>query len=174
MTFNFCSLLELAIVGFMTKEPASNGNLQSGSRLRASFDTPRRSLQSRMMSFDNASTALLMTGRKLCRHYYPNECQFEESDNHFRTPKVPSNAHRQQSQMQQTVEESIPSCSYQLYPNGLDQRRKSETYITACRNCLTFKTSAWTADRIDKASCLAFPALFSLFNVAYWSYYTQP
>uniref|UniRef100_A0A5S6R6A5 Neurotransmitter-gated ion-channel ligand-binding domain-containing protein n=1 Tax=Trichuris muris TaxID=70415 RepID=A0A5S6R6A5_TRIMR len=112
MTFNFCSLLELAIIGYLTKNTSPN-------------EQPKR--------------------------------------------------HRPGIQSAQ-----IPLIRHALRSTGADgQRQSSPTKLpwfgrkSCLQNCWSMLSPVYMAERIDTASCFAFPVLFSLFNIAYWSYYMQ-
>lgn len=44
--------------------------------------------------------------------------------------------------------------------------------VGCCRTCCNLFCPLWTPDMIDRASAVAFPTVFSLFNIIYWTYYS--
>uniref|UniRef100_A0A914UXS1 Uncharacterized protein n=1 Tax=Plectus sambesii TaxID=2011161 RepID=A0A914UXS1_9BILA len=57
----------------------------------------------------------------------------------------------------------------QRYESQAQIEQRSKWAAPCCR----MRCPVWTPDRIDRASCVVFPTLFSIFNVVYWSYYSQ-
>lgn len=56
--------------------------------------------------------------------------------------------------------------------SGLLNRFTSELVSTAAFDKCESKKKWWTVENIDKVSAVAFPAMFLLFNIVYWWYYT--
>ncbi|KRZ20095.1 Replication factor C subunit 1, partial [Trichinella pseudospiralis] len=104
MTFNFCSLLELAVIGYLTK---------------------------------NAS---------------PNE--------------LPNR--RQTDDTKQSCPRTTRSGFLMRHP-WRQAGGAGPTRAYCFQKCWSLLGPVYMAERIDRASCFAFPALFSLFNIAYWN-----
>ena len=58
-----------------------------------------------------------------------------------------------------------------LLLDGYEETSFTKTEANCFASLEREKPSKWTMDRIDRISMVAFPSLFTLFNIVYWGYY---
>uniref|UniRef100_A0A915CVA6 Neurotransmitter-gated ion-channel transmembrane domain-containing protein n=1 Tax=Ditylenchus dipsaci TaxID=166011 RepID=A0A915CVA6_9BILA len=149
MSFIFCSLLELAIVGYKVKD---DGN--AGIRKRASLPAP---------------PPLICKKRLMCEstEISPKISQFGLSGS-----QLPSNT---------TLERRFMLPAGGPGESAWRRRKSANNYATdhtyehsRLNKCVPRSCCSWwnvSPTEIDKVSSVAFPTMFALFNIIYWSYY---
>ena len=143
MTFIFCSLVELAIIGYMVKEPP----IGVEKRRRTKKTIHNHPIQNTEANATSSGSYVK------CPKHFPAG---------FGSPSNLRNREREGSHVSQ---------SDSKYILDLERYNKKERRAGCCRTCYNLSCPVWTPDQIDRASCVIFPTLFSVFNIVYWSYY---
>uniref|UniRef100_A0A0N5AF52 Ligand-gated ion channel 50 n=1 Tax=Syphacia muris TaxID=451379 RepID=A0A0N5AF52_9BILA len=162
LSFVFCSLLELAVVGYLAARENIKAQRAMAPNLAAS------------------PTSSLIAGNspKICHHYVPQfsphgirssykACNHNESSSVRKRAKSTSgditnnNSSRFDGGCQQECTSLLNSS------DKLGRNSWATLKDVGCRkNC-----EPWTSAKIDQISILIFPTLFTLFNIIYWSHY---
>jgi hypothetical protein len=180
MSFIFCSLLELAAIGFLVRDlPASGPSPMPVKRKPIAVSIGEKPSPSPTKSAHLSESAKSGAYVKCSLHYpaafsptlYPPppfvtspSVPTSEPLNALLTPVA--NARRLSSAAVQN-KYLLDLARYARWEEQNDPGRCRHCYNLLCAPLMT----ALTADKIDAASCIVFPTLFSIFNLCYWSYY---
>uniref|UniRef100_F1L1D3 Ligand-gated ion channel 50 n=1 Tax=Ascaris suum TaxID=6253 RepID=F1L1D3_ASCSU len=163
LTFVFCSLLELAVIGSM-------GAMSEAAAMRAASSNPAAS----------PSPSSVVNSPKICRHDVP-----QDSPHGFRSTYSTCSNHTD-PRMRKKL---LLTHSGNVIAGTTNERRHSSVYSQHERMLLLDAPDEpltrhwfpfarllrnhepWTTDRIDRLSIMMFPSLFTIFNIVYWGYY---
>lgn len=202
LTFIFSSLLELAIVGYLSEkvnnrkpssDAGSNNNNVTASTTAASNSLSesdfRRFSSPPGTGGDNASTP--KTSSSTYSLHYPHCSHQRRSSSASSFDRVPMPYNSKAcicggiGQKTRPSRSSVPeekgkllpgsAHSYLILESYLQDRHTLEQQLTTCASKLRryFSLSSWSADVIDVISSVIFPTLFSLFNICYWGHYLR-
>uniref|UniRef100_A0A914CK47 Uncharacterized protein n=1 Tax=Acrobeloides nanus TaxID=290746 RepID=A0A914CK47_9BILA len=148
LAFVFCSLLELAIVGSLAAQNDKNAPTEP---------TRRQSV----MSLGTAGSVPL-TSPKICKHN-SNQGSPHSFLRYGSANSDPRMRKRIFSPERAPEKVMLLSGNEETTPDGMMEKIRLKKHEKA-RN-------KWTCDQIDLFSMYAFPSLFVIFNIFYWSYY---
>ncbi|WKY16398.1 hypothetical protein Q1695_001225 [Nippostrongylus brasiliensis] len=153
LTFVFSSLLELAVIGAIGAKTEARGSGPPQRSRSSSCTSPRICRNHVQSDSPHGFRSYGTTGRFSVKQLL---LYFSGKDPRMRKKMLltsPGTLSRTTGDVSQTPEKM-------LLLDGCDDK----TFTPSIRR-------AWSTDRIDRISMVAFPGLFTLFNIIYWAYY---
>lgn len=168
LSFVFCSLLELAIVG----------SINAHSEV-AAVNNPLKKHDIRSLSLSAAQKPQSLTVCPKVFEDSPNSHSISARNSPLdpcikrRVLISPYGNHRIIRSSVERRRSSASCCNKQEQMLLLDsaENTKSQIRLQKPHSPPQHHPHRWTADRIDHLSVLLFPSLFAVFNIIYWSYY---
>ncbi|KAL7080012.1 hypothetical protein ACQ4LE_000028 [Meloidogyne hapla] len=186
MSFVFCSLLELAIVGFKVREKSGGSKKNSGINVNNTTTTTSKNISTNFgikkeLKLWRFPTFLCKNNNKRVRRKSDVEELNDNFDGEDLSPKYGPAAALQKGIERrfmfpvntEFVVSNIPTRS------PAQHRQKHQTpflsyilkFILMPFTIILNPVANAQPDTIDKISRFAFPTMFALFNIVYWSYY---
>ncbi|CEF69356.1 Gamma-aminobutyric acid A receptor/Glycine receptor alpha family and Neurotransmitter-gated ion-channel transmembrane domain and Neurotransmitter-gated ion-channel family and Neurotransmitter-gated ion-channel ligand-binding domain-containing protein [Strongyloides ratti] len=160
LSFVFCSLLELAIIGGM----ASSNEKQANKRLK----------QNMPLSNNNGN---IIHSPRICSHVIKQDSPHgikkygtQGSVDPRLKVKNEGAQHRYTSSVPEVYSNMSPIERTLLLETTL-KKPKNDLYRVIKNYFIFEETNFWNTDAIDQLSIMGFPLLFVLFNIIYWAYY---
>ncbi|CAB3399152.1 unnamed protein product [Caenorhabditis bovis] len=163
LTFVFCSLLELAIIGSMGARSEKN---QQGEE---SPKPPTAGNDNHTCTAHSLTPLSCPNSPRICRNHVPNELphvykSYGSTDPRMRKRLVIASGNSITHAPSNRGEKI-------LLLDGLEETQFSQVE-TKFNSFTSIKPKkVWTMDEIDRLSMIVFPGLFTMFNIVYWSYY---
>ncbi|CAI4222225.1 unnamed protein product [Auanema sp. JU1783] len=170
MTFVFCSLLELAWVGYLSREDEDNiptnpptPNSVMPLPVKTSPPPPHNDYHSNMSTMHRKN-------KTQCEEESAALLSLRDNDYGYIPPGFGLNG-----SLASAMRSLGGRCSCEPHPQGysavLDEIPEAEE--RPVEGCSRRQRRERLAKRIDTLSAIMFPSLFSLFNIAYWSHYLR-
>ncbi|UMM41514.1 hypothetical protein L5515_017746 [Caenorhabditis briggsae] len=167
LTFVFCSLLELAIIGSMGARSENQAQKQKQLEEETTKQQKGRenSTCSHMMSPSSCPSS-----PRICRNHVPNDVPQSFKSYGSTDPRM-------RKRLMLTSNTAISHAPHEnraekvLLLDGLEETQFSQV-DTKYSSMVTIKMKKqWTTEEIDQMSMIMFPGLFTVFNIIYWTYY---
>ncbi|KJH49597.1 Neurotransmitter-gated ion-channel transmembrane region [Dictyocaulus viviparus] len=179
MTFVFCSLLELAWVGYLSREDESDDNITLTSEPALPAKTsPIPPLTSNKTTPVAPPTPRLQMHSASSTLHRRNQVNEEESalislrDNDYGYIPPGFGLNGNIANTMRTLRGRCSCAPYTSYHDEFEETTPLE-HPTASSHIPRRHQRERLAKRIDTLSAIFFPSLFSLFNIAYWSHYLR-
>ncbi|CAJ0935644.1 unnamed protein product, partial [Mesorhabditis belari] len=182
LTFVFCSLLELALIGAMGAKSESKSDSPTPPPSSPPIERTIRSLSD---SNHPEISMLSPISPRICRNHIPPEEEEGVKDNERPSFKSYGSTDIDDPRARKRILISADSAQVtRNLPDGIAERmlllegteeisssfKKPHQWFPRFISKFSWKQK-WTCDEIDKWSIISFPFLFTIFNIIYWTYY---
>uniref|UniRef100_A0A8R1DNM6 Neur_chan_LBD domain-containing protein n=1 Tax=Caenorhabditis japonica TaxID=281687 RepID=A0A8R1DNM6_CAEJA len=188
LTFVFCSLLELAIIGSMG---AQSENRQAQQKQKQEEEVARR-----QKGRENSTCSHIMSpsscpnSPRICRNHVPNDVpqsfkSYGSTDPRMRKRLIIASnstiSHAPHNRTEklllldglgETQFSQVETKYSSMASIKMKKVKRKETWMEIVnKNKCMVVFQQWTTEEIDRISMIMFPGLFTLFNIIYWTYY---
>ncbi|EFO82547.1 CRE-ACC-3 protein [Caenorhabditis remanei] len=168
LTFVFCSLLELAIIGSMG---ARSENRQAQQQKQQDEETTKQ-----QKGRENSTCSHLISpsscpnSPRICRNHVPNDVpqsfkSYGSTDPRMRKRLIIASSSTISHAPNANRAEKV------LLLDGLEETQFSQVDTKYSSMASIKMKKHWTTEEIDRMSMIVFPGLFTVFNIIYWTYY---
>ncbi|CAL2049968.1 unnamed protein product [Caenorhabditis brenneri] len=168
LTFVFCSLLELAIIGSMG---ARSENRQAAQQQKQQEEESSKQQKGRESACSHMiSPASCPNSPRICRNHVPNEMpqsfkSYGSTDPRMRKRLIIASSSTISHAPNANRAEKV------LLLDGLEETQFSQVDTKYSSMASIKMKKQWTTEEIDQMSMIVFPGLFTVFNIIYWTYY---